>query len=214
MPLEGDFESKLRAYPELLGQVELARKCCLTMEARGRLVAARNRYIKAQYGEDTLNRVAEVLRPEARKALLDPPLAFSWVPYELMIEIDMAVYDVALNESLSAIREFGAEMAHFDFPRVFGALLQLGTPEFLVKRFDLMVRSYMRPARGVLVEVSKGRAVGVIAGATFPQYICAINIPGFIQAGLEIGGAKDVVVTHPGCLHNGGSDCRYAVTWR
>ena len=207
------FEARLRSGDDLVvGRADLVQRGLLHTEARGRLVAARRRYVVERAGESALGDIAQGLSAEASKLLLDPPLAFSWQPVRPLVEIDLAILDRLMLGSLSSMKQFGGDIARHDLPVVFKPLLRLAKPEFLVSKTHFLLQSYFRPGGVKVVELGARRATVQMQDLLVPHYLC-IGIAGWMRSALQLTGSKHATVLHKACIHKGDPFCVNVITW-
>ena len=208
------WQTRIHSGEPALGRPELVVRACERMEARGRLVASRNRYLLEQHGPEMIERVVQGLRPATARLLQDPPLAFSWVPLDQLVEIDVAILDKVMGGSLTGMRVFGEEIARYDMPLAFAMILRLGNPRFLIGKIDFVLKSYMRPMSMTTIEIGDRHALLRMGGIAVPQYFCNAGMPGWGRSALELTGAKNASVVHSKCRHRGHDECLYEVKWR
>ncbi|GAB5543838.1 MAG: hypothetical protein RLP09_05675 [Sandaracinaceae bacterium] len=185
-----------------------------TQRVKGSLMAARPRYVRETWGEDTLRRVAEATAPVARRHLEDEPVTMAWFPLEEMVEIDQRIIEVAMDGDLRQMQPFGATIASYDLPTIYRALYRLGTPAFVLKSIGVAYRQYLRPGWARTEVHEKGRATVTIGEAIYPRYLCKYGIAGWVESAITLSGGEDVRVAHVECLHEGDERCRWEGRWR
>jgi hypothetical protein len=180
---------------------------------KGNLVRARSRYVREVWGETALSALAEGLPPPARRYLIEPPLASSWVEAGPMYLVDRAIVEGPMKGDVSRMRAFGQDIARYDLPTVYRVFLKMvSAPAFLMRRANLIYSLYYK--NGTMRSLAKeGRAEVELSGAAVPLYMCSQGISGWLEASIETCGATPRPVEHARCRHRGDPTCKWVVTW-
>lgn len=173
----------------------------------------RARYLEKRLGRDGLDRFASKLSAEAREALLRPALASAWVSFAPMFEIEQAMIRELMGGDPSQFKTLAMELARQDVPTIYQFVLRVAGPGLVLKRLSVMYTSRVRPGNLVAERLNEREAVGRLEGGVIPYYTCEHNVAGWICVGLELAGAKDVVVKQVSCVHRGDASCRWSVRW-
>jgi hypothetical protein len=179
---------------------------------KGNWFAARPRYVREVYGEAAFSSVSASLPEDARRYFLKPPLAFSWLPIQLLYQIDFAIVQGPMKGRVSLMEEFGAAIAVYDLNWLYQAFLKLSSPEFLLRQSGLICKTYMRETT-IIPEVTPGAAQFSLTGAPLARYMCNYGIPGWTRSAIEAAGGRDVKVEHSSCLHDGSPGCCWSLRW-
>ncbi len=177
-------------------------------------MSSRRRYVVQHAGEAGLRDIAGGLSDEATKALLDPPLPFLWMPIAPLIEVDMRIIEVLMAGSVQSMKKFGADIANYDLPRTFAHWTKRLRPHAFITKLDFIARNYMQPLNLEVVDTSERSARVEIINGTYPYYLCALGMAGFIRAGVTFFGGDNTSVKHVACQHGGDERCSFDISWR
>lgn len=173
----------------------------------------RARYLEQRLGAEGLQRFAAKLSPEAREALLRPALASAWVSFAPMFEIEQAMIRELMGGDASQFKALAMALARRDVPTIYQFVLRVAGPGLVLKRLSVMYTSRVRPGNLVAERLNDREAIGRLEGGVIPYYTCEHNVAGWICVGLELAGARDVVVKQASCVHRGDASCRWSVRW-
>jgi hypothetical protein len=200
------------AVDTLMGDPAL-REQALAHEVKGNLVATRNRWVQTHFGPQVLEQTAEMLEGDAKRWLLQPPLALTWCPMEALVRIDAAVLAGPMEGDVSRFRPFGEEIADYDLSTLYKMLFRLGTPAFILRNLGTAYKAYIRPGVTRTDILERGSARIALPDAVLPRYFCEHGISGWVAAAVKKSGGEDVSVEHTTCRHRGSGECSWAVSW-
>ncbi|NOY91150.1 MAG: DUF2378 family protein [Deltaproteobacteria bacterium] len=180
---------------------------------KGSLLAARGRYVREEYGEDTLARIAKLVSPQARQHLDNAPLPFAWYPLEYLIEIDRQILLGPMHSDFAQMKLFGDRIARYDLNTIYKVLFRLGSPAFVLKRIGIVYSMYLKGGRARSEVLGKGEARVTFEDTAYPYYLCAYGMSGWLSASVSLSGGQDIRVEHERCVHSGDEACRWHVSW-
>jgi hypothetical protein len=180
---------------------------------KGNWVAARHHYVSERWGQPGMRAVAERLEPRFREAFLSPPLPFVWKPLAYVAHIDHGIFSGPMERDLGQMRAFGEFISRHDLNALYRMFFKVGTPSFILKRANVIFCQYIR---GGTLEPTVGSTSATIAmhDIVLPYYLCEHGIPGWLQAAMQVAGARDATVQQSRCAHRGDSHCVLEVEWR
>lgn len=183
-------------------------------QIKGNLLGRRAWYVADRFGQDALVALAAAVPESARKFLLRPPLTFAWYPFGVMMDIDRAIVDGPMRGEIGLMKEFGSAIAKHDLPLLYRMLFKVGSPEFVIKRLNVVARTYVRESTITVGVSDEGAATVTLAGRRFPLYFCRYGVCGWFDAALELSGARQRTVEHASCVHDGDAACRWQLHWK
>jgi hypothetical protein len=184
-------------------------------QVKGNLVNARRRYVLEKYGEAAVRSVALSLSPAARASFESTQLAFAWVPYAPMVEIDCAIIAGPMQGVASRMKAFGSEICTYDLPVLYYAVLKIGTPRFVITHLASIYARYFRHGRGTIeTTVGDMQAGFTLVDAVHPLYMCTFGMAGWVRRCVELSGGQNVASLHTECVHRGDGRCAWHLTWR
>jgi len=184
-----------------------------TTKCKGNWVAARHHYVMARHGDAGMHRVAELLDTPYREAFLTPPLPFVWLPLDLLVHIDEAIFIALMHRDLDQMREFGGFIAERDLTALYRMFFKLGTPGFILGRSRLVFAQYVKGGN-VEPTIVGQEATLVVQDMVLPYYLCEHGTPGWIQTALTLAGGNAAKVWQQECAHRGDAQCVFRASWR
>ena len=192
--------------PALLPQIH-------KVQTKGNVFRGIIKYIQANFDEETVNKLVATLPPEARRVFQTLPLASSWLPFSLQMDIVKALVQGPFRGDVGRVRGVSAQVARDDLSTVYKVLLKmLSAPSFFLNRIGTVFDMYFKGASMSGETVEPGHAVITLTGP-MPYYYCTQAMPGWVDAALEIYRAKNREVKHTQCVHKGGKSCKWDVFW-
>ncbi len=181
---------------------------------KGNLINSRAWYLREHHGPAVLAEVARALSEEARAYLLQPSMTFAWRPFGPLIDVDAAIVRHAMGGDTAMMKPFGALIALHDLPTIYKVFFKVGTPSFLMSKVSLACGMYFKDTTLRSETVSPNRTVVTLVGRSWPLYLCAYGMQGFLEAGVDLSGGMAPTAKHTSCVHRGDVECRWDVRWR
>jgi hypothetical protein len=136
-----------------------------------------------------------------------------WAPYDLFFNILNAGAAEAACEVQQFCQEFGAFQVKHDTEYIYKMAIKFGGPGLMVMEANQIWKRYHDTGRfyvfDILAKSAKARIENIEGGGPM---LCSVVL-GFIRAGLELSGAKDVSVEHNRCRGRGDALCEYITRW-
>jgi hypothetical protein len=197
----------------IFGDMGLLSRMHKTM-VKGNLLAWRNRYVQKHFGSETVRTLAKQLPGEIGAKLLNPPLAFNWLPVKDMMEIDRAIVQGPMEGDVSRMKQFGAEIGVADLSTIYKIILRMaGTMDKFVYKTNTAFDSYFQPGRGEGKAIKKGHARVTFHGIVLPYYLCTFGLPGWLEGLGKLTGTKNLRIQHDICCHKGHENCSWSLYW-
>ncbi len=184
----------------------------LGQRVKGTLIRARRRYLVETFGEQMLGAVAQAAPPDAARILTDVPLAFEWGPMQRMIGLDIAIIRVAFSGDAARMQHLGAEIAGYDLPLTYRALMKAGSPSFVARRMGSVYQRYFREGNVRAVASDKGATMR-FGGASQPLFMCRYGMAGWMQRAIRLSGGRNCQIEHTECRHDGHAECIWRCDW-
>ncbi len=170
------------------------------------------KFVEQIYSRAAARKTIDELTPEERRRFLrlEPE---EWVEYDLYFHLLEAAARAVGREPILLAMEFGRFQAEHDTMLLHRAALRLGGPGVMILESDQIWRRYHDTGHFKIYEVlprsARARVEGMEGGGPL---LCAV-VQGFIAAGLELTGAREVKVEHIACRFRGDQVCEYMGTW-
>jgi hypothetical protein len=136
-------------------------------EIKGMWFVVARRYLIDRHDPELPYRMAQLVDPEHRAALLDP-LSFAWYPeaclQQFMMAFDELVTHGDRRRLIAAFEECTLQGVH----RFFHALLRLTSPDFLLRRTPVLWKCVRRNQGSLSVETDGTRAI--VRYVDFPYF--------------------------------------------
>ena len=182
------------------------------LKIKGAVLRSRLAFVEELGGAAAIDRVLANLSSEQQLELRSL-LASKWYPFNLGKRLDEAIVQVLGGGKLEFFQQLGRASAEKNLTGVHKDFLVPGDPHgFLAKAplvysfyYDTGRREYQKtgPKQGVLTTFD---------ATTFSAPDCQ-TIVGWHIRGLEMCGARDVVMIEEECRARGGAVCRYRLSW-
>jgi uncharacterized protein (TIGR02265 family) len=182
------------------------------MKVKGLTIYTRREFVQENFGEDAWGRVLEALEPHDRDAL-SMIVASKWYPFETAERLDRAIVRVLGGGRGGVFEEIGAKSARRSLTNEHEAFLTRGNPQAFMKSADVIYRYYYDTGYRQYEET--GPTSGVLTtydAETFSASDC-LTVIGWYKVALEMCGANNVRMTEEECRSEGGTCCRYRVSW-
>lgn len=181
-------------------------------EVKGNYLSSRPRYVLEEHGREVFQRVAERLEGPTREAFENPPLPFTWNPFELLMAMDQAIIAEAMGGDVTQMRRFGQLIARYDLSLVYKVLFRVGTPSFVLGRSGMAYKQYIRGGE-MSSKTESDAGVVELERIALPRYLCEYGVSGWLESAVEMSGGRDVTVSHEACRHRGSVRCSWRLSW-
>ena len=182
------------------------------MKVKGLVIYTRREFVRDNFGEGAWEKVLGTL-PQEDRDLLSVIVASKWYPFETGERLDRAIVRVLGGGRGSVFEDIGARSAQRSLNNEHECFLTPGDPQSFMKSADLIYRYYYDTGHREYVET--GPTSGVLTtydAETFSAADC-LTVIGWYKVALQMCGAHNVRITEEECRAEGGSCCRYNVTW-
>jgi hypothetical protein len=180
---------------------------------KGSTISSRLLWVSLHHGEEGLQKLNGVLTPESRAALAMPLQKAKWYPFELFVELSMAIDKVFGKGDMSLIKQVGRFTADANLKTVYKLFYMVGTPKWIIDRAARLWDLHYDSGRLVVMRYPGNETEGRIVGFATPHRAHCQAVWGWFERSLELSGAKDVKGQEVRCRVNGDDECAYHLTW-
>ncbi len=182
------------------------------MKVKGLVVYTRREFVHENFGEGAWEKVLEALEPPDRDAL-SLIVASKWYPFDTGERLDRAIVRVLGGGRGGVFEEIGAKSARRSLNNEHEAFLTPGDPQAFLKSAGMIYRYYYDTGYREYEET--GPTSGVLITSEAETYSAAdcLTVIGWYKVALQMCGAKSVRITEEECRAEGGTCCRYDVSW-
>jgi len=182
-----------------------------TVKVKGGALAARLAFVRAERGEEGVQRVLARLPEADRKACL-PILAGGWYPFELNQRLDEAIAaEMGIGEKIFLV--IGEKSAEHNLNGPHRAMLSPGDPHGLLRRAPQIYQMYYDAGRRTYDQAGDRKAILRTHDApTFSRHDC-LTVVGWHRKAIEMCGGTNPRVTETKCRAKGAEFCEYVCEW-
>lgn len=190
------------AYPSLMSD---------SVKVKGGALASRLAFVRAERGEEGVQRVLARL-PEADRKACSPILAGGWYPFELNQRLDEAIAgEMGIGENIFLV--IGEKSAEHNLNGPHRALLSPGDPHGLLRRTPQIYQMYYDAGRRTYEQAGERKAIlRTYDAPVFSRHDC-LTVVGWHRKAIEMCGAKGARVTETKCRAKGAEYCEYVCQW-
>jgi hypothetical protein len=182
------------------------------LQAKGSTFRTSVDFVRAEYGDAVLARVAASLSPEARAAV-DHAAATDELDYELLRELWTATDSLVGVADPGWMERAGAFSIGLRGAQMYGGILRKRDPnEFLTQSISLF-KLYYHPGDMVVVEHTQGRAVLRLVGFESRTTLFCRRQTGGLTKAIELAGGDHAATRHVRCELEGDAFCEWELTW-
>jgi methyl-accepting chemotaxis protein len=186
--------------------------------ASGALIAGtgfiyRRDFVREQYREAGWQKVLARLTPGAARLIagaLVPTGKYPQAAYAELIAAIKAEFGGAHAGALA--QQMARYVAKAEANGVYHSILNADTPQGMLGRLPALWR--VQAAGGEFKATQTGpRSFTLVLNHKVDAELCQSSLLGYMEGLLELVGVERPVVKHTACLHRGGANCRYDVSW-
>jgi uncharacterized protein (TIGR02265 family) len=182
-----------------------------TVKVKGGALASRLAFVRAERGDDAVERVLARLPEEDRKACT-PILAGGWYSFELNQRLDDAIAaEMGIGENIFLV--IGEKSAEHNLNGPHRAMLSPGDPHGLLRRAPQIYQMYYDAGRRTYERAGdKKAALRTFDAPTFSRHDC-LTVVGWHRKAIEMCGGANARVTETKCRAKGAECCEYVCEW-
>jgi methyl-accepting chemotaxis protein len=173
----------------------------------------RRDFVREQYREAGWQKVLTRLAPDAHRLIsgaLVPTAKYPQALYAELISAIKAEYGGADPGGLA--QQMARYVAKAEARGVYRAIMTANTPEGILGQLPALWRAQAGGGE-MRVTPTGRRAVTLVLDHEVDAELCQSSLVGYMEGLLELVGVEHPMVKHTACLHRGGANCRYEVSW-
>jgi len=181
---------------------------------KGAAITARLRFVQERFGAEALGRVLGAMSPGKRDVIDARVLPQAWVPYDVFVDLNVAIDRVVGAGDLKLCFELGRFSAEVNLPSIYKLFYKLGNPLFIFNKAALLWRVHYDS--GVLVPKEDGpkRVRLRIEDFEQPHRAHCLSVLGWAAKSIELSGGIVQRADEERCRTQGDSACELALRWR
>lgn len=184
------------------------------MEVNGAAVLSLPLFVKTRFGEEGFQRWLDALSGQAREVFSTPIFQSSWYPMkEILVEPTRSICELFYHGDLKGAWDCGRHSADHGLRGIYKVFVRLSSPEFLINKASVILPTYYRPSRMLVIENKKGLAI--VRVLDFPEMdtVIELRMAGWMERALEISGCKNVRMTIACSLTEGAPYTEFHGSW-
>lgn len=181
---------------------------------KGSTVTARLQFLESRFGRDARIKLVASLAPEHRRVLEDGVLPHQWVPFELFVDLNVAIDRVHGKGDLALCEEMGAHGAEANLPTLYRVFYKLGTPMFIFRKAARLWEVHYDSGRLVPTQDGPTTVRLKIVDFETPHRSHCLSVLGWATRSIELSGAKVIERSEPRCRTRGDNACELVATWK
>ncbi len=183
------------------------------MKIKGNIIAARREFVKEHFGDAGWEQVLAALPPQDQQTLRGTILSTQWFPFETGSLLDKAIVSVLGHGDTRVFEDLGRQSAVKSLSQMHKTFLTPGDPQAFMRKAGTIYRHYYDTGRRESRETGpRSGVLTTLDAETFSAPDC-LTVIGWYKEALRQCGAKEVTVVEEECRAQGGSCCRYRLTW-
>jgi len=170
-------------------------------------------YIIKTFGSEGFNEVLQAMQEQDREIISQIILSISWQPEKSFMNFLKAVTKTLGKNNLEICRNVGYYAAQEGIPKLYRIFISFGNPGFVIEncsRFWKHIHSFGSFEATLTNETSA--VAKLYTYKDLPKVHCYYML-GYIQATLELSGAKNVSVHEAKCTSRNSEYCEFFAKW-
>lgn len=180
---------------------------------KGSTISSRLLWVSLHHGEEGLEQLNAALTPPARQILSMPLAKAKWYPFDLFVELTIAIDRVFGKGDLALAKVLGRFTADANLTTVYKLFYMVGTPKWIIDRAARLWDLHYDSGRLVVMRYPGNESEARIVAFSTPHRTHCQAVWGWAERSLELSGAKDVKGVEVRCRLNGDDECAYHLTW-
>jgi hypothetical protein len=185
------------------------------VRTKGTSLAAIVRFVRQNWGDDGLTRLAATSRvPEVVPLIEGKVLAGSWYPFAYFTELLDTAEALFSGGGDGFARREGASCAEYDLRGVYRVFVRLTSPAFVIERSGKVWRQYYDSGDLVVLETDDFRVRYELRDFGSPHRGHCGTVLGWSERAAELSGATAVRGVHSICRARGDRRCVFEIEWK
>jgi hypothetical protein len=180
---------------------------------KGSAFASRILWVRLNQGEAGIVRLLGQVSPALGDVLRHGAVMSRWYPFDLFVEINLALDRTFGSGDLALIKSLGRYGADANLTTIYRLFYKVGTVKWILARASRLWG--MHYDSGTLhVETHPGREAGMrVEGFSSPHRAHCLSVLGWAERSVELSGGTDVQSREIACRVQGDRNCRFHISW-
>jgi hypothetical protein len=181
-------------------------------EVKGAAFRSIPNFVKS-YGEETYQKWFNALPPESQEIYGKPILATNWYSMKFAtFEPINIILEICMDNDQNRMEELGKGVANDMFTGVYKTFLKLGSIEFAMGKFSLIMKTIFRPVKAETVENKDKKVIVRVSGVEEFDKNMTIMGMGFLKEMIRLSGGNNPSAKFNKCEFEGDAYSEWEVT--
>ncbi len=181
---------------------------------KGAIITARLRFARERHGEEGLRRLLDAVPASTRAALEGRVLPHEWVPYDVFIDMGVAMDRLFGEGDLALCYELGRYSAEVNLPTLYRIFYRLGSPLYIFRKAAQLWSLHYDSGKLAAMEEGPGAARIEIIGFDRPHRVHCLAIVGWATRSIELSGGVVLYAEEVRCRAKGDETCEMVARYR
>jgi len=179
---------------------------------KGGIIRTHLDWLQAKLGESAIEKLKPHVSEATARLLSLPVLPGTWYPFRAVVEIDRAIAKVVGRPERDVVEELGAHSARVNLGTAYKAFHRERPHEFF-KQSAILHTRFQDFGRAVYEELGPTSCrMSMVDYPCYSKTFCWSAI-GFYRTATELEGGHSACVVEEECVNEGGTACRFVISW-
>lgn len=184
------------------------------MKVKAVALKSREKFIKTKFGEESYQKFLQKLNPEDKEILESTTLVSDWIPYHTYINVNQKICEEFFGHQEKAFSQFGEASAEEALTTIYKTFVATKNVKRFIQSAPDLYSLYYQNLGNIVVHFEGENVVNAkIIGNPEPHRSMCLSIIGYFQKGLQMCGAKNIIIQEKKCACWGDDCCEIYARW-
>ena len=180
---------------------------------KGSALTSRLLWVRLNHGESGLTRLTDVVSPALREIIESGAVHARWYPFDLFVELNVAIDRVYGKGDATLIRELGRYSADANLTTIYRLFYKVGTVRWILARGPRLWGVHYDAGSLAVRYLSAYEVELELVDFPTPHRAHCLAVMGWAERSIELSGGIKVQTQDVSCRANGGDRCRFRLRW-
>lgn len=181
---------------------------------KGAAITARLRFVREHHGDAGVQRVLAAV-PAATRGVLDARvLPQAWAPYDVLVDVCVAIDQLFGRGDLAVCYEMGRYAAEVNLPTLYRLFYRLGSPQFILRKAAQLWSVHYDSGKLAAFEEGRDGARLEIVDFERPHRAHCLSVLGWTSRSIELSGGLLQKADEERCRTRGDETCELVLRWK
>ena len=181
---------------------------------KGAMIVSRLRFVRERHAEEGVRRLLEAVTAATRAGLEGRVLPTDWVPYDVFVDMSLAIDRLFGSGDLALCLELGRHSAEVNLPTLYRLFYRLGSPIYIFRRAAQLWNAHYDSGQLAAMEEGPGAARLEIIGFERPHRVHCLAVLGWATRSVEMSGGVVLSAVEERCRARGDETCEMVARWK